>query len=101
MIATITTITGEEYTGDVSGFINLAHGKIHEPLSPKNFGICLYMRIAPITFNMIDRLEVFYGDKGNNTCCIRRTEVFNKDPMSCRSIFFQLKDAFINKQFIK
>lgn len=101
MIANIVTITGEEYTGDVSGFINLAHGNIHEPLSSKNFGICLYMRIAPITFNTIDKLEVFYGDKGNNPCCLRRPELYKKDPMVCMSLFFQLKDIFINKQFLR
>ena len=101
MIASITTIHGEEYTGHVSGFVNVAHGKIHEPLASKNFGICLYMRIAPITFDTILRLEIVYSDEGNRPNKTIRLDLYKNSALSNRTLFFYLRECFMNKQFFK
>ena len=98
MIAEITTIYGEEYTGLVSGFVNLAHGKIHEPLAHRNFGICLTMRVAPITFDIIKNLHIHYvANFGiNKNIVLRYNDVYEMELLDSRNLFFMLKSTFIN-----
>jgi len=97
MKALIHTVTGEEYTGTVSGFINLAYGKLTEGITSKQFGICLHMRIAPITFNTIKDIKITYLDSLNNIQKRFFQDLYLFDPLTCRDTFFIIRAKFLDE----
>ena len=96
--AVVTTITNEEYRGDVTGLINLAYGKVDVPLSASNFALGLSIRIAPITLDKIRTLVLYYRhdyENGNSLKSKTYTNLYLRDALQARMIFYNISELYI------